>query len=183
MLSQTQVFLFGIIGLQFINEEKLIMKKVISLLVVSSMVFALAACSDEKVEETTASTTAATEATTEATEGSAEEETTAATEAAATEETAASEETTTAAETSKESQDLRSTAESYIGKNCVDLENAIGECQSIHPEGSQADNGMYRGYLHYDGFEVEFESETEDYLDNGDLSGCTVIAVVDPLFD
>ncbi len=169
-------FSFGIIGLQFINEEKLIMKKVLSLLVVSSMVFALAACSDEKVEETTASTTAATE-------GSAEEETTAATEAAATEETAASEETTTAAETSEESQDLRSTAESYIGKNCVDLENAIGECQSIHPEGSQADNGMYRGYLHYDGFEVEFESETEDYLDNGDLSDCTVIAVVDPLFD
>ena len=129
------------------------MKKSLLFLLVGSMIFAFAACSD-KTEETTA---VATEATTVAEE-------------------------TTAAETTAE-QDLRSTAEGFVGKSCTDLVNAIGEAESLHPGNVNEDTGMYQGYLHYKDFEVEFESETETYLENGDLSGCTVVAVVDSMFD
>ena len=129
------------------------MKKSLLFLLVGSMIFAFAACSD-KTEETTA---VATEATTVAEE-------------------------TTAAETTAE-QDLRSTAEGFVGKSCTDLVNAIGEAESLHPGNVNEDTGMYQGYLHYKDFEVEFESETETYLENGDLSGCTVVAIVDSMFD
>ena len=134
------------------------MKKSLLFLLAGSMIFAFAACS-EKTEETT---TVATEATT------------------VVEETPAAE--TTAAETVAE-QDLRSTAEGFVGKSCTDLVNAIGEAESLHPGNVNEDTGMYQGYLHYKDFEVEFESETETYLENGDLSGCTVVAVVDSMFD
>lgn len=78
--------------------------------------------------------------------------------------------------------DLRGVAESYVGKSASLLTEEIGDCLNIHPAGNM-ENGKYRGYLHYDGFEVEFESDNEDYLERGDLSGCTVTAVVDSLFD
>lgn len=145
------------------------MKKSLLFLLVGSMIFAFAACSD-KTEETTA---VATEATTVA------EETTV--ETTTVEETTA-EETTVEASTAAE-QDLRSTAEGFVGKNCTDLVNAIGEAESLHPGNVNEDTGMYQGYLHYKDFEVEFESETETYLENGDLSGCTVVAIVDSMFD
>ena len=145
------------------------MKKSLLFLLVVSMIFAFAACSD-KTEETTA---VATEATTVA------EETTV--ETTTVEETTA-EETTVEASTAAE-QDLRSTAEGFVGKSCTDLVNAIGEAESLHPGNVNEDTGMYQGYLHYKDFEVEFESETETYLENGDLSGCTVVAIVDSMFD
>ena len=131
------------------------MKKSLLFLLAGSMIFAFAACSD-KTEETTVETTTV-------------EETTA-------------EETTVEASTAAE-QDLRSTAEGFVGKSCTDLVNAIGEAESLHPGNVNEDTGMYQGYLHYKDFEVEFESETETYLENGDLSGCTVVAVVDSMFD
>ena len=131
------------------------MKKSLLFLLAGSMIFAFAACSD-KTEETTGETTTV-------------EETTA-------------EETTVEASTAAE-QDLRSTAEGFVGKSCTDLVNAIGEAESLHPGNVNEDTGMYQGYLHYKDFEVEFESETETYLENGDLSGCTVVAVVDSMFD
>ena len=131
------------------------MKKSLLFLLAGSMIFAFAACSD-KTEKTTGETTTV-------------EETTA-------------EETTVEASTAAE-QDLRSTAEGFVGKNCTDLVNAIGEAESLHPGNVNEDTGMYQGYLHYKDFEVEFESETETYLENGDLSGCTVVTVVDSMFD
>ena len=60
---------------------------------------------------------------------------------------------------------------------------AIGECKRIHPAGGLNENGKNFGYLQYDDFDVEFESDDESYLEFGDLSGCTVTAVVDNMFD
>ena len=100
--------------------------------------------------------------------------------------TTASIETATEAALNQEpagDQDLRSTAEGYVGKSCSDLVEAIGDCVSMHPVADPDENGRYQGYLHYDGFEVEFESADEKYLESGDLSGCTVTAVVDTMFD
>ena len=78
---------------------------------------------------------------------------------------------------------LRTVAEGFIGKNATDLVDAIGDFQSIHPAGDKNDNDKFVGYLHYADFEVEFESGTEDYLLNADLTGCTVTAIVDSMFD
>ena len=86
-------------------------------------------------------------------------------------------------ETDDNDGDLRSVAEGYIGKSCSELAEVIGECKSMHPSGSVNDNGKYWGYLHYEDFEVEFESDDETYLENGDISGCVVAAIVDTLFD
>lgn len=79
--------------------------------------------------------------------------------------------------------DPREVAESHVGKSASLLTEEIGDCLSIHPAGDVGENGKYRGYMHYDGFEVEFESDDESYLERGDLSGCTVTAVVDSMFD
>lgn len=80
-------------------------------------------------------------------------------------------------------QDMRTVAEGFIGGSCADLIEAVGECDSLHPAGGLNDNGKYFGYLTYGDFDVEFESDDETYLENGDYSGCTVTAVADTIFD
>ncbi|MCR5640132.1 MAG: hypothetical protein K6G04_02125 [Lachnospiraceae bacterium] len=82
-----------------------------------------------------------------------------------------------------EESDVRMTAQGFIGDSCADLINEIGMAESVHPNASADDNGMYGGYLHYADFEVEFASEDESFLENGNYSNCTVIAIVDPMFD
>ena len=135
------------------------MRRLIALMLVCVMVTGLAACNKANDKESGAqaesSTTASIEATTEA----------------------------PLTQNPEGDLDLRSTAEGYVGKSCPELVEAIGDCISIHPVADPDANGIYHGYLHYDDFEVEFESADEKYLESGDLSGCTVTAIVDTMFD
>lgn len=90
----------------------------------------------------------------------------------------------TAEETTESAtQDLRTVAEGYIGGNCADLIQVIGYGYGLHPAGGLNDDGNHYGYLAYDDFAIEFESEDESYLENGDYSKCTVTAVIDNIFD
>ena len=135
------------------------MRRLIALLLVCVMVTGLASCNKAGDKESStrvqSSTTASIEATTEA----------------------------PLTQNPEGDQDLRSIAEGYVGKSCPELVEAIGDCISIHPVADPDANGIYHGYLHYDDFEVEFESADEKYLESGDLSGCTVTAIVDTMFD
>lgn len=102
---------------------------------------------------------------------------------AETEETTVTEAATENDQSVTETQDMRTVAEGFIGGSCADLIEAVGECDSLHPAGGLNDNGKYFGYLTYGDFDVEFESDDETYLENGDYSGCTVTAVADTIFD
>ena len=135
------------------------MKKIMMAMLICMMVAGLAACNKtndkEPATQAESSTTASIEATTEA----------------------------PLTQNPEGNQDLRTTAEGYVGKSCPELVEALGDCISMHPVADPDDNGKYHGYLHYEEFEVEFVSTDEKYLESGDLSGCTVTAIVDTMFD
>ncbi len=160
------------------------MTKKMLVALIGSLTIALTACSggtpEQEASQIEASVTTSVEA-----EPIAETEETTVTEAATENESATvSEETQSLTETTATgTQDMRTVAEGFIGGSCADLIEAVGECDSLHPAGGLNDNGKYFGYLTYGDFDVEFESDDETYLENGDYSGCTVTAVADTIFD
>lgn len=152
------------------------MTKKMLVALIGSLTIALTACSggtpEQEASQIEASVTTSVEA-----EPIAETEETTVTEAATENDQSVTETTVTG------TQDMRTIAEGFIGGSCADLIEAVGECDSLHPAGGLNDNGKYFGYLTYGDFDVEFESDDETYLENGDYSGCTVTAVADTIFD
>ena len=152
------------------------MTKKMLVALIGSLTIALTACSggtpEQEASQIEASVTTSVEA-----EPIAETEETTVTEAATENDQSVTETTVTG------TQDMRTVAEGFIGGSCADLIEAVGECDSLHPAGGLNDNGKYFGYLTYGDFDVEFESDDETYLENGDYSGCTVTAVADTIFD
>ena len=152
------------------------MTKKMLVALIGSLTIALTACSggtpEQEASQIEASVTTSVEA-----EPIAETEETTVTEAATENDQSVTETTVTG------TQDMRTVAEGFIGGSCADLIEAVGECDSLHPSGGLNDNGKYFGYLTYGDFDVEFESDDETYLENGDYSGCTVTAVADTIFD
>ncbi|MBR6209947.1 MAG: hypothetical protein IKQ81_02235 [Clostridiales bacterium] len=152
------------------------MTKKMLVALIGSLTIALTACSggtpEQEASQIEASVTTSVEA-----EPIAETEETTVTEAATENDQSLTETTATG------TQDMRTVAEGFIGGSCADLIEAVGECDSLHPAGGLNDNGKYFGYLTYGDFDVEFESDDETYLENGDYSGCTVTAVADTIFD
>ncbi|MBR6403427.1 MAG: hypothetical protein IKS48_08600 [Eubacterium sp.] len=152
-----------------------------SLVIVALAGVMMASCACGNAAETT------TEATTQATTAATTEEktTTATTTEATTEASKTASETEAKADDKKDDSNAskRSEAEGFIGKSCAELKDAIGDPIKIHPVAGADENGKYRGYLQYEDFDVEFESEDDSYLEEGDLSGCTVVAVEDTQFD
>lgn len=152
------------------------MTKKMLVALIGSLTIALTACGggtpEQEASQIEASVTTSVEA-----EPIAETEETTVTEAATENDQSVTETTVTG------TQDMRTIAEGFIGGSCADLIEAVGECDSLHPAGGLNDNGKYFGYLTYGDFDVEFESDDETYLENGDYSGCTVTAVADTIFD
>lgn len=152
------------------------MTKKMLVALIGSLSIALTACSGGTPEQETSQIEASVTTSVEA-ETIAETEETTVTEAATENDQSVTETTVTG------TQDMRTVAEGFIGGSCADLIEAVGECDSLHPAGGLNDNGKYFGYLTYGDFDVEFESDDETYLENGDYSGCTVTAVADTIFD
>ena len=133
-----------------------------SLVIVALTAVTMASCACGTTEETTKKAT--TQATTE------EDKTASETGASADDELATTDFST------------RNLAEGYIGKTCVELWDAIGSPIECHPIDGKCEDGMYHGYLHYDGFDVEYVSEDDSFEEEG-VGGCTVYAVTDSKFD